>query len=151
MSVTVRWEGLAELRRNFRTFPQKFNREVKSSLSEALHKVWENIPGYPEEPPDSSYTRTGTLGKSIGVGISGQRLGHPDVFEVRGSAGFYNATLGTNLEYAPYVIGEGTQAAIHEGRWWTLDGTVLRSSMAAIKRIFSSAARDLATYLAKGR
>ena len=62
---------------------------------------------YPPPPPDSTYRRTGTLGKSWTKKVSG------------GPAGWL-AGVGSRLGYAPYVQDEARQAKVHQGRWQTV-------------------------------
>jgi hypothetical protein len=85
---------------------------------------------YPPAPVDSSYTRTGTLGRSW-----------TDAVEV--SPAEIRATIGTNVGYAPYVQAEEYQAEVHRGRWLT-DVQVMESVQDAIVEDFEQEVRRLA-------
>lgn len=61
---------------------------------------------YPPPPPNSTYRRTGTLGRSW-------------THTVQTSLIAATAIIGNNIPYAPDVQGEGMQAEIHQGRWQT--------------------------------
>ena len=90
---------------------------------------------YPPPPPNSSYRRTGTLGKSWTQKV------------MRGGReGGWLAQVGTRLNYAPYVQDEVRQAEVHQGRWQTIQ------SVAADKReeIFGFVKRAIGRWLAKG-
>ena len=88
---------------------------------------------YPPPPPNSSYRRTGTLGKSWAQKVT--RL-----------AGGWSAIVGTRLNYAPYVQDETRQAEVHQGRWQTIQ------SVAADKKdeVFNFMRRAIRAWLAKG-
>ena len=139
-------EGLDSIRDRFGQFPGKFSRALHRTMEAVLLKIWELIPGYPPPPPDSTYTRTGTLGRTLGGGMSGGREGKPDIYYVRKSHGYQEASFGTRLKYAPYVIGE-KQAKIHQGRWWRLPVEVLNSAIKPIERLFQSLAEELVKWL----
>lgn len=61
---------------------------------------------YPAPPPNSTYRRTGNLGRR---------------WTSRTSVALFSATaiIGNNTPYGPEVQGEGFQADIHVGRWQT--------------------------------
>ena len=88
---------------------------------------------YPPPPPQSSYRRTGTLGKSWTKKVSGGRQG-------------WLAVVGSMLRYAPYVQDAARQAEVHQGRWQTVQ------SVAADKReeLVSFVVRAIRRWLAKG-
>ena len=104
------------------------------------------IPGYPRPPANSTYKRTGTLGRTLGVSEGGHKLGKPSIFEVRqrGSQ-FTSGSLGTNLDYAPAVIGD-RQDPVHSGRWWTLRG-VATAATKAVVQLFELFAAKCAAWL----
>ena len=137
--ITIKVEGLEPLRQRFGQYPQKFNQVIDKTLEASLLTIHENVPPYPVYP--SSYRRTGTLGRSIGVGNT-----RPDIYEKKVGSGMFEATFGSRLNYAPFVIGETTQAK-HMGHWWTLDGTVYRKAAPKIERLFKIAVDRLAAWL----
>lgn len=61
---------------------------------------------YPPPPKNSTYRRTGKLGRSWTHRVNINLL-------------TTTALLGNNTPYAPDVQGEGTQVPIHQGRWQT--------------------------------
>jgi hypothetical protein len=111
----------------------------------ALHVVWESVPPYPEQSPDSTYRRTGTLGRSLGVGMGGAQQGQADIFEVKSGPGFVSASFGTRLEYARYVIGDAgsEQAWMHRGWWWTLPQAVWSRAKPKVIQLFHNTAEEI--------
>lgn len=99
----------------YKRFLEKLKREIPNimtkALTEGIDYLHENVPKYPEPPPDSTYRRTGTLAREIAT-------------EVRDVSGTKAAVIGSPTHYAPYVIDENAQAWMHVGRWWTLQGYV---------------------------
>lgn len=86
----------------------------------------------PVQPPGSSYERTFTLQRSRRKGLSKTKTG---------VVGWLRWTA----NYAIWVIGEGRQAGIHAGRWWTVDG-ILRKNR---RQIVAGARRLIARLLAE--
>ena len=148
MTVKVEVHGLDELRRKFEKFPHVFAAAMKTTLTAVLLKLWDSVPSYPKPPPNSTYKRTGTLGRSLGVGWSGggHKMGQPGIMRIkRGARNVHSASFGTNLEYAPDVIGD-RQTAPFQGRWWTLRGVAV-SAEKAIVGLFETMAAALARWL----
>ena len=149
--TTIEVEGLDELRHNFQQFPNEFNRTLKKAMDASLLVVWENVLPYPAKPESDSYIRTGTLGRTLGTGMTGGQIGKPDIYQVRGmGSGMQEASFGTRLEYAPYVIGDEEQAKVHRGRWWTISKVAERAT-AKVTKVFVLMANNLAAFLAKNR
>jgi len=119
-------------------------------MQASLNVLHENVQPYPAPPPDSTYRRTGTLGRTLGSSESGGESGKPQIFEVKQMGHEVTGRFGTKLEYAPYVIGEGEQAEVHKGRWWTVK-TIAEKAKAKIDRIWQAVGDALARYLEKGR
>lgn len=92
---------------------------IRQATEEAVLYVHGKVPEYPPPPGESSYTRTGTLGRSITTKV-----------EAIGSGAV--GSIGTAVVYAGYVIDENRQAWMHRGRWWTLQGVVRGSKDAII-------------------
>lgn len=69
---------------------------------------------YPPPPPNSSYRRTGRLGRAW-------------THEVKAGLFSIETIIGNNTPYAPDVQGAGTQSEVHVGRWQT-DADALRQS-----------------------
>ena len=149
MQFRMEVRGLDELHARFRNFPQKWTKALGKTMQASLLILWGSVPKYPKPPVDSTYRRTGMLGRSMGVAIEGGRVGQPDIYEIRKLGGYQEARFGTRLRYAQYVIGE-RQAQIHQGRWWTLPKTVVDKAIPKINRAFEKLAVALAKYLDKG-
>lgn len=114
--------GLDELMKRMAAFPEKMAEVTRATMEAAILAVWGEVPPYPAPPENSTYDRTGTLGRTLGSGSGGGKgSNQPSIYEVHeiGSAGF-EGRFGTNLDYAPFVIGDETQAGIHQGRWWVM-------------------------------
>ena len=145
MPVRMEVTGLEELRMRMRQFPQKYSAAVRVTLRASLLKLHENVEPYPAPPPESTYERTGTLGRTLGSGMSGGNFGQPDIFDVFEQGGNMDrAEFGTRLGYAPFVIGE--KQAENLSHWWTMEGLAEKSKPAII-RLFQLMAKKLARFL----
>lgn len=135
-----------DLIRRMQNYPRELNRLMKETNKASLLALHEKVPPYPSPPENSTYTRTGTLGRTLGVSEDGGKIGNPSIFEQRklGTSG-YEGTFGTNLEYAGYVIGE-QQAWMHVGRWWTLR-TVMNRAYGKILKLHKIAAEGMVAFL----
>lgn len=136
--VTIRFIP-ADLIQRFERYPQKLDEEMERATKAALAHVQGSVPPYPPAPPNSSYVRTGTLGRSIGLG------GQAEIYTVEKMGGGWQAQLGTRLEYAPTVIGE-SQGPAFSGRWWKLSDA-LNKARPGIERIYAAMARRLVDWL----
>lgn len=97
---------------------------------------------YPPPPPDSTYTRTGRLGRSWTEAVE------TSPSEIR-------AVLGNNTTYAPYVHASGPvavrgsviegQARVHQGRWPT-DQQAIDDVEDAVRRDFEDTIRGLVDF-----
>lgn len=148
MPKIIEVRGLDELRQRFRDYPKVFD-QVMEELTQAQNlTLHENVPAYPSPPPASTYIRTGTLGRTLGSGMGGGASGTPDIFQTIKGGGFYEARFGTRLGYAPWVIGEDTQAA-HMGHWWRI-GDILGLAREKILDLVELAAQKMGAFL-KGK
>lgn len=127
--MSLQIKGMAELNRKLDRIRRDIRPEMRAATEKALAYVHSRVPPYPSPPPDSTYRRTGTLGRSITTQV--RELGTQMV-----------GVIGTNVVYAPYVIDEKRQAAMHSGRWWTLQA-VVRKARAGVRAIYRAAIRDL--------
>ncbi len=144
-SIEVR--GLTELINRMRQFPDKLQQILKLGMDASLLALWEKVPPYPAPPQDSTYRRTGTLGRTLGSSESGGRSGGtPEIYETRklGATGM-EGQFGTNLEYAPHVIGEQSQAS-HMSHWWKM-GKIVADAKAKIQTVWKGIAEKLAAFL----
>lgn len=136
-----------ELLERMEAYPAKTAEIQAEGVKAAMLTLWENVPPYPPPPPDSVYRRTGSLGRTLGSSESGGASGRrPDIFTVKRLGAGMEGRFGTRLRYAPYVIGDNTQARVHRGRWWTMKDIAVRAQ-AKITRIFNDIASQLAKFL----
>ena len=126
--VTIEIEGLKELIDKFDKLPNEVQQTLVKMMYVSLDTLQENVPPYISQVvPPEVYRRTGTLGRSLGSGMAGGKVGKPTVYSVRGTGKDTVGEFGTNLSYAPYVISPERQAYMHKpgykGRpgWWTLN------------------------------
>lgn len=149
-SVNITIDGLEELQKRMAQWPNKFNAVIRKTLQASLLTIWQRVgeKGYPKQPTESKYRRTGTLGRSLGTSEQGGLSGKPDVYRVKKEGGWQSATFGTRLGYAPYVIGDKTseQAQVHAGRWWTIP-EIAEEVTDKIKRLFEIAAETMVRFL----
>lgn len=93
--------------------PDQMWRAIGRGLGVGARRVWQNLPSYPPPPADSSYRRTGELGRRMYVG--------DPVVTGNGAS----VEIGDNRPGAGFVIGPRSgdphQAFMHVGRWWQLD------------------------------
>jgi len=149
-SIEVR--GRDELHRRFREFPKKYTAAVAKTMQASLLILQGSAPKYPRPPAGSTYRRTGTLGRSLGISMSGGKVEKPDLFVVRKGGGYQEARFGTRLHYAPYVVGDASsQQAGHMKHWWTVPQTLLRAARPKIDRAFEKLAEALAAYLDRNK
>lgn len=111
--------------------PAEFQRAIVPGVTRGMYLVHQNLPPYPAPPASSSYVRTGKLGQSITTEVTTQGS---DVVGV----------IGSDIPYAPYVVGSGDeQAWMHAGRWWQLDNVVEKN----LDAIGEEIARSIEAYL----
>ena len=122
-------------------YEKRLEGEMKLAMIRSMFHVQDSVPSYPVYPkPPSTYDRTGTLGRTL-------TAGHPShVRSVKNVGdGVVEGQFGTRLEYAPFVIGDDTQAR-HMGHWWTMK-TVKAKAEKGIKRIFDKMGDKLAGWI----
>lgn len=111
--------------------------QLAPEMRQAITYVHSQVPGYPAPPATSTYRRTGTLGRSV---TSFSATGALSRVESVGSG--VVGYVGTNIDYAGYVIDEERQAYMHRGRWWTLQN-VVRGAAGGIVRILEAGVRRI--------
>ena len=147
MSVEIHTKGLDELTRRMSEYPDKLDRGMKETTDATLLTLWENVPSYPSPPADSEYRRTGTLGRSLGGGEGGGRSGgQPDIYATTKIGGGWEGRFGTRTNYAPYVIGDSTQAWVHKGRWWVMSD-IVKAAQPKIEKLWSALASAMKDFL----
>lgn len=143
VSMTIKTNP-PDLFQRFERYPQRLDDELQTAMDKAMLHMQGSIPEYPAQNPASSYERTGTLGRTVGLGGS-----KADTYQVkRLGAGSYEGRIGTRLYSAQYVIGEGTQArkVAQSAPWWTMKD-VAEKAQEGIVRIFENMAEKLARWL----
>ena len=145
---TIETKGLDELIERMKMFPSKLKQIAEIGMQATLLVLWENVPPYPRPPEDSSYRRTGTLGRTLGSSETGGKAGSaPQTYQVRKmGSGLVEGRFGTNLGYAPYVIGDDTQAWMHKGRWWQMKN-ILAAAQDKINKVWNGIAQKMADFL----
>ena len=119
--IIITAEGIEKTIQRFSSAPRKLTELMRKGMEASLEVLHQSVPPYPSEPQGSSYSRTGTLGRSLGSGFEGGASGgKPTVYSITGSGQNVTGTFGTNLKYAKYVIDPDHQAYMHKGRWWTM-------------------------------
>ena len=123
--VKIEVEGLEPVVERFKHAPRTLANSIKKGLEASLDVVHESVPGYPPQRP-TPYIRTGTLGRSLGVTVSGSKTtpSGDHIRQVKGAQAYF----GTRLKYAPYVVGDASQAKVHRGWWWTLKDVAARAA-----------------------
>lgn len=135
-----------DLLQRFNRYPRQFSIVMRKTMEASLLHVQSSTPGYPRTRPNQKYIRTGTLGKSLGVAQSGGPVGKAQINTVRKIGIAYQGEYGTNLHYAPTVIGEGTQGNAFVGRWWTMK-TVAKRAAAGILKLHNAGVEELARWI----
>ena len=138
MPIEMTVDGLEESIEKMKNAPQQLKRGMRVAMDASLLALHESVPPYPAPPPDSTYRRTGTLGRTLGVGG-----GKPDIYRVIDRAEQFEGQFGTKLKYAPYVIGDVEQARVHSGRWWTMS-KVAENAKDKITQIWNKLVEEIA-------
>ena len=116
-------EGLEQLFRRLNTVQAQ--NVLRAPMNRAVLRIQADMQKYPAQRPNSSYRRTGTLGRSwtstvdnLGDGIRGR--------------------VGNRVKYAPFVQSSMFQRPVHRRRWQT-DRIVLNRQRGAIQADFARA------------
>lgn len=137
----------ADLPRRMAAYAEEMDREAEVAGNEALDALNQSVPAYPSPPADSKYVRTERLGRSLGSGFGGGKMGLPDVYQFqRLGAGQYEGTFGSRLPYAPWVVGTKKQAGVHAGRWWVM-ADLLDRAKDKVAAPFVAAGKRLVAFL----
>lgn len=146
MSEQITVKGLDELIDRMTAYPVELIKITSVSMSASLNALWEKVPPYPQQDSGSSYRRTGTLGRSLGSSMQGGAGGNPSVYKIRSlGGGNVEGVFGTNLDYAPFVIGEN-QAGMHSSNWWNIK-TIAQRAADKIEKIWQQCGDLLAKFL----
>ena len=100
-----------------RTMPDRIDRAMRGAMTDSTVLLLREMKQYPAPPDGSTYTRTGTLGKSWSKRIEGRGM------EITGIVG----SNGSIAPYNRYVQDAEYQARIHQGRWTTIQEAAERN------------------------
>lgn len=119
-NTTIEVEGLQELINKLDEIPKEVELAMQKTMQVSLLTLQNNTAemGYPPQRANMvrPYKRTNVLAKSLGM-----TGGKPTVYSIKGSGVSLEGRYGTDLSYAKYVIGDNTQAYMHQGWWWTMN------------------------------
>jgi hypothetical protein len=142
----VEIKGLEKLNKDLSALNSRFPKYVHDTTLKAVLYVHQEIPDYPPQPPNSTYRRTMTLGRTITT-LQGKA---PEALSrVEPLFGKIVGIVGTKLSYAPWVIDRNRQTKVHKRHgWWNLQDVVrgLRSGITKVyrdglKKLFSDTFR----------
>src|SRR3990167_2236690 len=108
MPTVIEVKGLNELIGQMDKYPQELRAVMYVGVEASLLVLNESVPPYPDR--ESDYDRTGTLGRTLGSSEGGGTAGQASIHEIRPLGSGFEGRFGTNLGYAPYVIGDDEQA-----------------------------------------
>ena len=133
MQITIQIVGLPQL-------AAKLSAATAVSVLEAPMKraqelIRARMADYPPPPPNSSYVRTGDLGRSWAASSP-----------ITGAGSLIGTVASSGVDYAPYVegdpsLGSPSQAQIHQDRWQT-NLSVVQASAEEIGRDFTAAIQN---------
>ncbi len=141
--------GLDEVIQRMEAYPTELHQGMDTTMEASLLVLQENVPAYPQASETSTYRRTGTLGRTLGSAIGGGKSGTPEIFEVRSMGSAVEGRFGTNLDYAPHVIGDETQAWMHY-RWFTMK-TIADRATAKITRLWVILGEQMVAFMERGK
>lgn len=93
-----------------RTMPEQLDRAMQRAMTDSTTILLRDMKTYPAAPSGSTYTRTGTLGKSWSRRVEGRGM------ETTGIVG----SNGNMAPYNRYVQDADYQARCHRGNWLTI-------------------------------
>jgi hypothetical protein len=102
--------GLDALLAALGEWPEIIRPRLHDAAEAALLSLRDPLGTYPEPPSDSRYRRTYTLGRGWSESVP----------EFSPEASGFEAEIGNPTPYGPYVQDADTQAAVHQGRWKTI-------------------------------
>lgn len=134
-TVTIQIDGLDSLLRNFIRGPATVQQQIGGALDESVAILHHELSYYTQDYPrqrESAYVRTGTLQRSIMKEVDYRR---------------FKGRVFTDLDYAPAVIGKGTQWTMHQQMGWWTNESVAREKLPEVVQIFTDANQEVAKAL----
>ena len=122
-NVTIQIKGIDELIRKLGR--AEGMKHLRAPMQRAVYRLQARMAQYPAQRPNSSYRRTGTLGRKW-------------TSKIEQSNGIIRGKVGNNASYAPLVQSYQLQARIHRGLWQT-DRYVVDTEYRTIVRDFENA------------
>lgn len=119
----------AQVAKRYKITPAQLQRDVIAPVVRDGLIAFSAVVRYPPPKELPTYTRTFTLARALQVGGPGNVLRL--LRRPRSLVGEFGASLG----YAPLVIGQGRQAWMHRGRWWTLEEKFVKFAPQIEKRL----------------
>ena len=148
--MEFRVTGQKELERKLKHLGDKMGPEIQKINEQAAEYVRSQIPKYPPPPPNSTYKRTGRLGRwavrprkqvSSGGGFS--------FSAATGQVRVYVSAITARVPYAAWVVskrrvdGVGPQAKVHKrNNWWTIQD-VARDASKGVRKIYEDGIKRL--------
>lgn len=120
MSVTIQIDGIDKIVRKLGKVEGVS--KLRPAMQRAVYRLQARMAQYPAVPPNSTYKRTGTLGRKW-------------TNKVEVASGIIRGKVGNNTEYAPLVQSYRFQARQHRNRWQT-DAYVMETERRNIVRDF---------------
>lgn len=121
---------LDQLMEALASFPQVAAGETGLAIEQALMLLQGDAADYPPQPADSTYRRTGTLGR---LWVGARR-----VVQTGGSGAFVVGRVGNATPYGPYVQSPDEQAQVHQGVWRDTD-QIVQDNEAGVAMILEQA------------
>ena len=122
-NVTIQIKGIDELIRKLGR--AEGMKHLRAPMQRAVYRLQARMAQYPAQRPNSSYRRTGTLGRKW-------------TSKIEQGNGIIRGKVGNNASYAPLVQSYQFQARIHRGLWQT-DRYVVDTEYRTIVRDFENA------------
>lgn len=124
------------LSRRMMDFPQEWQEVSEATMEAILLHIQGSVPAYPTQRQGSSYRRTGTLGRTLGVSMGGGMSGNPDIKIIERAGTYVQARFGTRLNYAPRVIGSNSQSGLFKSLgWWTMNDVAKAAEAGAVELV----------------
>jgi hypothetical protein len=96
---------------------------LRPAMQRSVYRIQARLAQYPAQRPNSSYRRTGTLGRKW-------------TSKIEEGNGAIRGRVGNNTDYAPLVQSKRFQARIHRGLWINTDEYVVETEQRNIERDF---------------